>query len=153
MHVDPLIYYRSQKPLDICSLQPVRSMIGERENRATYPPVFQRQQRTIALSLSRRMHLSYARSRDLLHWETSSGRPLALPISRSVGEIVDPAAPGEGLINMVQEVGFDSQGRPVLIFHRYDAQCFSQAWLARVRGKKHRSAARTFAGLAPSLPM
>ncbi|VDR26257.1 Uncharacterised protein [Raoultella terrigena] len=40
MHVDPLIYYRSQKPLDIFSIQPGLSMVGERENRATYPLFF-----------------------------------------------------------------------------------------------------------------
>lgn len=198
MHVDPLIYYRSQKPLDICSIKPVLSMVGEREKRTTYPLFFkgrdgqllfryrdgcsgngddiynywnaqnQTWQRLLETPLlngegerngyarppvagpdgywhmvwmwretphcETNNNLSYARSRDLLHWETSAGKPLTLPISRSVGEIVDPAAPQEGLINMVQEVGFDNQGRPVLIFHRYDAQGHSQAWLARPDG-------------------
>jgi len=36
---------------------------------------------------------------------------------------------------MVQDVGFDNQGRAVLIFHRYDAHGNSQAWLARPDGK------------------
>ncbi|MCX5684257.1 MAG: BNR repeat-containing protein, partial [Planctomycetota bacterium] len=30
--------------------------------------------------------LSYARSRDLVHWETSAGKPLALPITLKTGE-------------------------------------------------------------------
>lgn len=198
MHVDPLIYYRSEKPLDITSIRPVLFMVGEREDRATYPLFFKDGQGQLLFryrdgcsgngddiyncwdantKIWRRLldtplldgegerngyarppvagpdgywhmiwmwretpycetnnNLSYARSKDLLHWEKSSGEALTLPVSRARGEIVDPAAPEEGLINMVQEVGFDNQGRPVLIFHRYDAQGCSQAWLARPDG-------------------
>lgn len=79
-------------------------------------------------------NLSYARSRDLRHWEKSDGTPLSLPIARHQGEIVDDADVCGGLINMVQEVGFDNQGRPVLIYHRYDERGRSQAWLARPDG-------------------
>lgn len=76
-------------------------------------------------------NLSYARSRDLRHWEKSDSTPLSLPIARHQGEIVDDADVSGGLINMVQEIGFDNQGRPVLIYHRYDDRKKSQAWLAR----------------------
>jgi hypothetical protein len=34
--------------------------------------------------------LSYARSRDLVHWEKSDGAPLKLPITLANAEIVDP---------------------------------------------------------------
>lgn len=199
MHVDPLIYFRSDSPLDIHSLRCIRTMIGEREDRATYPLFFKDDQGRLLFRYrdgcsgngddiynlynascqqwSRLLdtpllngegvrngyarppvmgtdgywhlvwmwrespdcetnnNLSYARSRDLVHWETSAGQSLSLPISRKTGEIVDAADIGEGLINMVQELGFDNQGKPLLIYHRYDEQGFSQAYLARPDGK------------------
>jgi hypothetical protein len=75
--------------------------------------------------------LSYARSRDLLHWESSASRPVTLPITLAKSDVVDPAKPGGGLINMVRELGFDPQGRPLATYHRYDAQGNSQAYVAR----------------------
>ena len=41
MHVDPLIYFRTTKPLDVTSFERVDRMIGENEDRCTYP-VFMR---------------------------------------------------------------------------------------------------------------
>ncbi|NKB70038.1 MAG: hypothetical protein GKR89_23445 [Candidatus Latescibacteria bacterium] len=41
MHVDPLIYFRTTRPLDISSLERVDYMVGENEDRCTYP-VFMR---------------------------------------------------------------------------------------------------------------
>jgi hypothetical protein len=75
--------------------------------------------------------LSYACSRDLLHWEDSAGRPIALPITLAKSDVVDGAKPGGGLINMVRELGFDPQGRPLAAYHRYDARGNSQAYVAR----------------------
>lgn len=76
-------------------------------------------------------NLSYARSRDLIHWETSTGQPLTLPITRATGEIIDAAKPGEGLVNMTYALGFDQQRRPVAVYHRFDAAGKSQAFIAR----------------------
>jgi hypothetical protein len=76
-------------------------------------------------------NLSYARSRDLVHWETSQGKPLELPITRAEGEVIDPAAPGEGLINMCYSFGFDGEQRPVAAYHRFDEEGNSQAFVAR----------------------
>ncbi|MFO1446748.1 MAG: BNR repeat-containing protein [Opitutaceae bacterium] len=75
--------------------------------------------------------LSYARSRDLVHWETSSGQPLTLPITYATSEVVDPASPGGGLINMCRELGFDADGRVLAVYHRYDESGRSQAYIAR----------------------
>jgi hypothetical protein len=75
--------------------------------------------------------LSYARSRDLIHWESSAGQPIALPITLAKSDVVDAAKPGGGLINMVRELGFDPQGRPLAAYHRYDAKGNSQAYVAR----------------------
>ncbi len=75
--------------------------------------------------------LSYARSRDLVHWESSSGVAIPLPITRAKGEIIDPAKPGEGLINMCYLLGFDDKQRPVAVYHRFDGEGHSQAFAAR----------------------
>ncbi len=40
MHADPLVYYRSERPHDVASLQRLDRMTGERETRATYPVFF-----------------------------------------------------------------------------------------------------------------
>lgn len=37
MHCVPLVYFRSDKPLDAASLRPVKSMTGDRETKVTYP--------------------------------------------------------------------------------------------------------------------
>lgn len=37
MHVVPLVYFRSEKPMDASSLKPVHRMTGDREKRTTYP--------------------------------------------------------------------------------------------------------------------
>jgi hypothetical protein len=37
MHVQPLVYFRGAKPLDIQSIERVKSMTGDREQRVTYP--------------------------------------------------------------------------------------------------------------------
>ncbi len=77
--------------------------------------------------------LSYARSRDFVHWENSRGEPVQLPITRATGEVIDAAQPGEGLINMTFNLGFDAAQRPVVVYHRYDAKHRSQAYVARPR--------------------
>ena len=40
LHVDPLVYYRSRRPLDITSFERLDRMTGDREARATYPHFF-----------------------------------------------------------------------------------------------------------------
>lgn len=197
MHADPLVYYRSERPHDVGTLQRLDRMTGERETRATYPVFFKdaagellfryrdggsgngsdlynRYDRAArmwrratdtpllegegernayatepTLGPDGRFHLvwmwretpdcatnhtlSYARSRDLVHWENSRGEPLALPITLATGEVVDGAKPGGGLINMTFNLGFDAQQRPVVVYHRYDTADRSQAWIARPR--------------------
>lgn len=79
--------------------------------------------------------LCYARSPDLLHWYRYDGCRLTLPITIDSGDIVDPAPVEQGLINMSQSLGFDSKGRPLVTWHRYDDAGCSQAWIARPQGK------------------
>ncbi len=75
--------------------------------------------------------LSYARSKDLIHWKTSSGKPLTRPLTLVNAEVIDPAKPGEGLINIGQTLGFDHEKRPVALYHRFDRKGKSQAFVAR----------------------
>lgn len=75
--------------------------------------------------------LSYARSKDLVHWETSAGKPLTIPITVETGEIVDPVPPGGGIINGNTILGFDSQNRPILSYHKFDAGGKTQLYNAR----------------------
>lgn len=76
-------------------------------------------------------HLCYARSRDLVHWETSDGKPLALPITLGRAEVVDPVPPGGGMINGNTRIGFDAPGRVVLSYHKFDARGNTQIYNAR----------------------
>lgn len=75
--------------------------------------------------------LSYARSKDLIHWETSGGRPLSLPIRLSTAEIVDPVPVRGGLINGNTRIGFDSRRRVVISYHKHDAAGNTQIYCAR----------------------
>ena len=75
--------------------------------------------------------LSYARSRDLVDWEKSDGTPLKLPITLTSAEIVDPVPVEAGMINNNTVIGFDSDGRPVITFHKFDARGNTQIFLAR----------------------
>lgn len=75
--------------------------------------------------------LCYARSKDLVHWETSAGRALALPITLSTAEVVDPVPPGGGMVNGNTRIGFDAEGRAVVSYHKFDAQGKTQLYNAR----------------------
>lgn len=75
--------------------------------------------------------LSYARSRDLTTWETVGGDALALPITLEASEIVDPVQAGGGMINNNTKVGFDADGRPVIAYHKFDADGNTQLYNAR----------------------
>ncbi|MFO7975044.1 MAG: BNR repeat-containing protein [Candidatus Hydrogenedentota bacterium] len=76
--------------------------------------------------------LSYARSKDLVHWETSKGEHLALPITIDNGEIVDPVPPGGGIINGNTRLGFDARDRVILSYHKYDDAGNTQIYNVRL---------------------
>lgn len=75
--------------------------------------------------------LSYARSRDLVRWERSDGKPLPLPIRLGDAEVVDPVPVRGGMINNNTVPGFDAAGRMVIAFHKYDAAGNTQMFVAR----------------------
>lgn len=73
--------------------------------------------------------LSYARSRDLVHWTDSSGAPLTRPITQ--GEIVDPVPVGGGLLNNNARLGFDREGNPLIAYMKLDEDRDTQIYVAR----------------------
>ena len=81
--------------------------------------------------------LSYARSRDLSHWETAAGLPLKLPLTLDTpGLILDPVPQHGGLINGSQSIGFDSKGNLVIAYTKYDAKGITQLYFARWQDDK-----------------
>jgi hypothetical protein len=195
MHCHPLVYFRTTRPGDPTSLTWVGRMIGDHEERCTYPrfhrgpagelifayrdgrsgngvdyynrydtatqswkrlvdaPLLDGQGRCNAYSVgplkgpdgyyhlcwvwrdtpdcSSNHDLSYARSKDLVHWETSAGKPLTLPITQTTGEIIDPVPVKGGIINGNTKIGFDSSGRVILSYHKHDARGKTQLYNAR----------------------
>ncbi|MDT8390714.1 MAG: BNR repeat-containing protein [Lentisphaeria bacterium] len=196
MHVDPLLYFRTEKPHDITTLIQVKSMVGKNETRCTYPHfmtgpngnllfhyrdgwsgngvemynVYDTKTRTWSRlfnpslisgqgkrnayqrgpklgpdgwyhllwmwretnDASTNHDVSYARSRDFLHWENAAGEPLKLPITlESPGTIIDPVPVNGGIINTVHRFGFDSQNRVVVSYHKHDQAGNTQAYAAR----------------------
>jgi hypothetical protein len=81
-------------------------------------------------------HLSYARSRDLIHWETGGSKPLALPITLETSDSVDPVPQKGGIINNNTRIGFDNLGRVTISYHKYDAAGNTQPWTARLENGK-----------------
>lgn len=76
--------------------------------------------------------VSYARSRDLVTWERSSGERLELPITIATGEVVDPVPARGGAINGNVELGFDSEQRPIVSYHKFDDNGITQLYNARL---------------------
>ena len=80
--------------------------------------------------------LSYARSRDLIEWESASGGSVALPITPATpGVVVDPVASGGGLAGIAYGVGWDSSDGPVITYCKYGAGGASQVFNARWEGE------------------
>ncbi len=76
---------------------------------------------------------SYARSKDLVHWETAAGATITLPMTlQNKGLIVDPVPPQGGIINGNTRIGFDSQNRPIVSYHKFDAAGATQLYNARL---------------------
>lgn len=75
--------------------------------------------------------LSYARSRDLENWETSDGKPLALPLTIANSEVVDPVPVGGGILNGQHRLGFDKDLKPMISYYKYDAKGDTQIYLRR----------------------
>jgi hypothetical protein len=75
--------------------------------------------------------LSYARTADLVAWESAAGHSNELPITLATSDIVDPVPSGGGMINNNTKVGFDAERRPIVAYHKFDAAGNTQLYNAR----------------------
>ena len=67
-------------------------------------------------------YLSYAKSRDLIGWESALGEKVELPMTLGNKSLcVDPIESGGGIINGCQRLIFDADDRPVITYHKSDA--------------------------------
>lgn len=84
-------------------------------------------------------HLSYARSRDLLDWESGFGRKVELPITLDKDSLwVGPIPSGGGIINGGHRLFFDVDNRPLITYHKADAEGNMQVYAARPEGGEWR---------------
>ncbi len=78
---------------------------------------------------------SYARSKDLKHWENAAGKTVASPMVYEETELaVDPSDTtfGTGMLNGVQAHTLDAENRVVLCNMKYDSQGNSQLYVYRL---------------------
>lgn len=77
-------------------------------------------------------HLSYARSKDLIHWESASGHKVATPIKLDEKSLwVDPVPSGGGIINGCEKLFFGTDRQPVISYHKADPEGNMQIFAAR----------------------
>jgi hypothetical protein len=83
--------------------------------------------------------LSYARSKDMLNWETIAGEPITLPITfETKGVTVEPVPVNSGF-GVTGGFGFDSKDRPVITYMRFDENGNNQAYNARFEQNQWKS--------------
>lgn len=79
--------------------------------------------------------LCYARSTDMVNWQTAAAKPLTLPITIDTsGVVVDPVGVKGGIINGNTKIGFDSKNRVILSYHKFDRNGNTQLFNARLEG-------------------
>ncbi len=76
--------------------------------------------------------LSYAKSKNLIDWFKSNGDAQPIPITYENAEVIDPVPAGAGMINGNTKIGFDQQHRPLVSYHKFDAQGNTQLYNARL---------------------
>ena len=88
--------------------------------------------------------LSYARSKDLLHWESVNGEKAGFPITlKDSCLVVDNTPEKGGLINIGIKLGFDSSNRVIVGYHKYDDKGNTQLYLSRNEGGNWNSVKQT----------
>ncbi len=77
-------------------------------------------------------NLSYVRTQDFQHFENIQGEDIPIPIQyRERRVIADPVGPWNGLMNSSKRLSFDSKGRVLLGYHKFDPQGRSQLFIGR----------------------
>jgi len=96
--------------------------------------------------------LSYARSKDLIHWESVSGEKAGFPITLKDSCLVVDGTPEKGgLINIGIKVGFDSSNRAIIGYHKYDDRGNTQLYLSRYEKGKWNAVKTNQLGLSLGL--
>lgn len=81
--------------------------------------------------------LSYARSKDLLHWQAPGEEGIRVPITpRDHRFTVDPVPPGGGVINGNFQLLFDREAQPLIAYLKYDEAGNNQVYLASLNAGK-----------------
>ncbi len=75
-------------------------------------------------------NLSYARTKDFKNFENIRGEAIEIPIKyRERKVIADPIGPWNGLMNSSKKLSFDSNGRVIMGYHKFDKEGRSQLFL------------------------
>lgn len=76
-------------------------------------------------------NLCYARSKDMVNWETIAGDPITLPIVYSTGGVtVDPVPNYGGLLNGAPKIGFDASNQVLISYYKLDRELNTQVYVA-----------------------
>lgn len=62
--------------------------------------------------------ITYARTRDFIHWEDHNGQPITPPMDPGNSDIIDTPGEGKGLVNLAR-VGVTTNGKPVIAYTKY----------------------------------
>lgn len=88
--------------------------------------------------------LSYAKSKDLLRWESIRGEAIFSPLTiRDTTVVVDNTPIKGGLINIGIKLGFDIDKRPVIGYHKYDSVGNTQLFLTRYENNNWKKVQQT----------
>lgn len=79
-------------------------------------------------------NLNYAKSADLLTWQTAAGAKVTPPFRLKSDTLVDAVPVGGGMINNNTVIGFDASGAALIAYHKFDEAGQTQIVLARWAG-------------------
>ncbi|WIE33974.1 BNR repeat-containing protein [Agrobacterium tumefaciens] len=65
--------------------------------------------------------ITYARTRDFIHWEDHNGQPITPPMNPGNSDVIDAPGEGKGLVNLAR-VGVTANGKPVIAYTKYGPQ-------------------------------
>lgn len=81
--------------------------------------------------------LSYAKSKDLIHWETLKGEKIDLPITPRKSQFTVDAIPAKGgILNGSPILIFDNEKRPLIAYYKYNSAGSSEVFIANTEGKE-----------------
>ncbi len=73
--------------------------------------------------------ITYARSRDFVHWEDHEGRPIRPPMDPGNSDVIEATGEGQGLVNLAR-VSVTTGGKPIVAYTRYGPDGKNSLFLA-----------------------